>query len=123
FARDALAPAPFAEGVRGIEPALLTPSFWIERLASPDQPILDRGAIEARNARLLRADPSMHDLRALPPTLDRAQVAKWIESLAEPPSRSLYDATGKAVPRAALDAIVANRNLAAIPDPQPTRYG
>ena len=123
FAREAPVLAPFAEGVRGIDPALLTPGFWIERLAEPDKPILDRATIERRNARLLHDDPSMHDLRALPPTLERAQVAEWIGQLADPPKRPLHDAAGKPVARATLDAIVANRNLEAIPDSQPTRYG
>jgi hypothetical protein len=123
LAREAPVLAPFAEGVRGIDPERLTPDFWIGRLAEPDRPILDPAAIQARNARLLRQDPSMHDLRALPPTLDRAQVAAWIEALADPPSRPLHDEAGKPVARATLDAIVANRNLAAIPDAQPTRYG
>jgi hypothetical protein len=37
----------------------------------PDRVVMDRAAIEAQNARLLRMDDSMHDLRALPATLDR----------------------------------------------------
>ncbi|HEX7770762.1 MAG TPA: SH3 domain-containing protein, partial [Dokdonella sp.] len=123
FAREAPVLAPFAEGVRGIDPALLTPGFWIERLGEPDKPILDRVTIQRRNARLLHDDPSMHDLRALPPTLERAQVAAWIGQLSDPPTRPLHDAAGKPVARATLDAIVANRNLEAIPDSQPTRYG
>lgn len=123
LAREAPATAPFTEGVRGIDPARLTPAYWLGQLAEPDRVILDRAAIEARNAKLLHADPSMHDLRALPATLARTQVAGWIGELAEPPSRPLYEASGQPVPRATIDAIVANRNLDAIPATQPTRFG
>jgi cell wall-associated NlpC family hydrolase len=123
FAREPPPTAPFTEGVRGIEPARLTPGFWIERLAEPDRVIQDRAAIEARNAELLRDDPSMHDLRALPAAITRARVAEWIAKLADPPGHTLYDASGKAIPAATIDAIVANRNLEAIPGTQPTRYG
>jgi cell wall-associated NlpC family hydrolase len=122
-AREAPAHAPFTEGVRGIDPARLAPSFWVSRLAEPDRPILDRAAIELRNAKLLHADPSMHDLRALPANLSRAQVAGWIEGLAQPPSRTLYDAAGQAVAPATIDAVIANRDLDAIPGTQPTRFG
>ena len=123
FARDVPTYAPFTEGVRGIEPARLTPDFWIAQVAEPDRVIQGRAAIEARNAELLRSDPSMHDLRALPAVIARAQVTGWIGKLADPPDRTLYDAAGKPIPRAAIDAIVANRNLDAVPDAQPTRHG
>jgi cell wall-associated NlpC family hydrolase len=84
---------------------------------------MDRAAIEAQNARLLRMDESLHDLRALPASLDRAQVVAWIDNLSQRPERQLYDVDHKPVPAATLDAIVANLDLDAIPATQPTRYG
>jgi len=110
-------------GVLGVEDAQLTPQFWIGLQAQPDAPILDRAAIEAQNARLLQGDPSMHDLRKLPSTLDRAQVNGWITGLSERPTRQLYDAAGKPVPPATLDALADSLALDAIPASQPTRYG
>ncbi|CAM5545914.1 NlpC-P60 family protein OS=Rhodanobacter lindaniclasticus OX=75310 GN=B1991_08365 PE=3 SV=1 [Rhodanobacter lindaniclasticus] len=110
-------------GVLGVGEAQLTPQFWIDRLAQPDALVMDRAAIAAQNARLLERDPSMHDLRALPATLDRARVAGWIEGLSERPSRPLFDVDGKSVPASTLDALMANRALDAIPATQSTRYG
>jgi cell wall-associated NlpC family hydrolase len=112
-----------ASGVIGVQDAYLSPEFWIARLQAPDAVLMARGAIDARNARLLREDDSMHDLAALPATLARAQVAGWIEGLASPPARPQWDEAGKPVAKAALEAIAANRALDAIPASQPTRYG
>lgn len=110
-------------GVIGVAEAQLTPAFWIARTQKPDAPLMSRAAIDARNARLLREDASMHDLSALPATLARAQVTAWITGLASPPTRALWDEAGNRVAKTALDALVANRALDAIPASQPTRFG
>ena len=112
-----------ASGVAGVEEAHFSPEFWVSRLPSPDRVLIDRAAIDARNARLLREDDSMHDLSALPSSLARTQVAGWIDDLASPPSKPFWDEAGNPVPKATLDAIVANRALDAIPAQQDTRYG
>lgn len=112
-----------ASGVIGVEDAQLSAEFWIARAPAADAVLMDRTAIEARNARLLREDTSMHDLSTLPAALARAQVAGWIEGLASPPTRPLWDEAGKPVPKATLDAIVANRALDAIPASQNARFG
>jgi cell wall-associated NlpC family hydrolase len=112
-----------AHGVIGVGEAQLTPEFWIARLAQPDRTVLDRAAIAAQNAKLMREDHSMHELRALPPLLTHKQVAGWIEDLAEAPTKPLYDIAGQTITAVTLDAIVANRNLDAIPASQPTRHG
>ena len=103
--------------------AYLSPEFWVERLRAPDTVLLSGEAIDARNARLLAEDRSMHDLSALPVTLTGTQVGGWIEALATPPSRALWDEGGAPIAQAALDAIVANRALATVPARQATRFG
>lgn len=123
FARTPQSLAVPASGVIGVEDAQLSADFWIARAPSPDAPLMTRAAIDARNARLLHEDASMHDLSALPAMLTRTQVAGWIEGLASPPAKPLWDETGKPVPKATLDAIVANRALGAIPASQQTRFG
>jgi cell wall-associated NlpC family hydrolase len=110
-------------GVPGVEAAYFSPEFWVARTKDADAVLMTPAAIAARNARLLQVDDSMHDIAALPPTLARAQVAGWIEGLASPPSRPLWDENGKPVPKATLDTIVANRAMDAIPASQSTRYG
>jgi cell wall-associated NlpC family hydrolase len=117
------APTQPASGVVGIEAAQLSPEFWVARARAPGQVLLDRAAIDARNARLLQADDSMHDLASLPPTLGRARVAGWIEGLASAPTRPLWDEQGEPVANSTLDAILGNRALDAIPVTQATRFG
>jgi hypothetical protein len=115
--------APTAALVPGIREAYLDPAFWIARLRHPDAVLLDRAAIARQNTRLMRLDPTMHDLRALPAQLPRAQVADWIAKLSTPPAGPMFDASGAQVASTVLEAIVANRALDAIPDAQATRYG
>lgn len=118
-AREASQPT----GVIGIDRAQLDPDYWIARLRQPDEPVLDRSAIAAQNRRLLATDPSMHDIEALPATLDSTRVRGWVEALSKRPTRSLYDAHGKALTAKTIDALVASLDLKAIPASQPTRYG
>ena len=110
-------------GVIGMQDAYFAPEFWIARAQAADQVLMTPTAIQARNARLLQVDDSMHDLSALPATLDRRWVAGWIDDLASAPSKPLWDDAGKPVPKATLDAIIASRAMEAIPASQPTRFG
>jgi hypothetical protein len=121
-AREAPTSLP-AHGVIGIEDRHLDPEFWVRQLARPDAVLLDRAAIEARNADLLARDPTMHDLRALPATLSGEQVRGWITDLSQRPDNPLFDVEGRAVPAGTLDGIMASLALDAIPASQPTRYG
>ena len=123
-ARDSVATGAIPpSGVMGVGDAQLTPDYWISLQKQPDRVILTRAEIEAENAKLLQTDPSMHDLRALPKSLSHEQVAGWISKLSVRPEHPLYDVDGKPVPAAALDAMVGNLALAAIPARQDTRYG
>lgn len=112
-----------ASGVTGMQDAYFSPEFWVARTKARDAVLMGRAAIDARNQRLLGEDDSMHDLAALPARLDRARVTAWIDDLASPPSRPLWDEHGTPVPKATLDGILANRAIGSIAAIQPTRYG
>jgi cell wall-associated NlpC family hydrolase len=123
-ARDSVAVTAIPpSGVMGVGDAQLTPAYWIGLLKQPDRVILDRAAIAAENAKLLQADTSMHDLRALPKSLTREQLTGWINDLSERPTKPMYDVDGKPVSAAMLDAMTDNLALANIPAEQDTRYG
>lgn len=110
-------------GVIGVDEAHLSPQFWVSRLGDADQVVLDRAAITAQNRQLQQTDDSVHDLAGLPGTLDRSQVAGWIQALSSLPGKPLYDVTGTPVPRTTLDALVENLALDGIPEQQPMRFG
>ena len=112
-----------ASGVIGVDETYLSPEFWIARQPDADRLVMDRAAIDAQNEKLLRLDRSMHDLDAIPATLERAQVARWIDQLSQRPTEALFDEVGTAIPATTLDAVIANLDLDAIAQQQPTRYG
>lgn len=111
-----------ASGVIGIEPAHLSPDFWVARADRPNAVVMDRAAIAAQNAKLMQIDDSMHDLRLIPTTLTRAQVKAWIEDLSQRPTKPLFDVDGNPISSATLEGVVDALNLDAVPETQPTRY-
>ena len=68
-------------GVVGVEEAQLRPEYWLARLPAPDDVLLTPAQIAAQNAELLRVDPSMHELAALPPQV--AQLDVELEAAAQ----------------------------------------
>ena len=123
-ARDATPPlAVPAHGVIGVDDAKLTPAYWVARLDAPNAPLLPPAAIAARNAWLLQADESMHDLAALPLQVARATIRALVEDLSSRPTRTLYDVDGGELPVATIDALMANLDLDGIPSKQAQRFG
>ena len=104
------------------QPALLTPGFWVARLPYPQRVTLNTRAVVDRNSALLRFDPSMHDLRAMPDFLERRQVETWL-AISKRPSGMLFDANGQLVDSATLDNIVDNAAIRNIPARQSARFG
>lgn len=123
---DPAAPAEGAllgEGAPAVAESQLTPEYWIERLEEPERVLLEPAGIAAQNRRLFELDPSMHDLEALPAVLAQERVAGWIEALAAPPSGTLYGVDGEPLPQQSLEGLVDNRNLEAMAESRPARYG
>lgn len=113
-----------AHGVVGMgDGRRLTADFWLERLQHPDRVVLDQAAIAAQNGKLLRTDPSMNDLDALPASLRKAQVVEWIQDLSVRPKGPLYDVEGNPIANDVLDDLMDAMDLQAIAEDTPTRYG
>ncbi|WP_337245144.1 SH3 domain-containing protein [Luteimonas sp. gir] len=109
--------------ISGMTRAQLDPQYWIDRLDAPDARLLDREAIAAQNAAMRRDDPSIHAVLALPDTLDRATVAGWIEAVSTRPSQPRYTLDGHMLDAAALDRLLADVDLAALPAAPSPRFG
>ena len=125
FALDKTPTAPMASplGVPGVTDAQLDPAFWVRRLgADADRVLLDAKGVDASNARMLAGDPTIFDLTALPASIPKAQASEWIGDLSSRPKRTLYDGKGQEIPAATLDGLVADANLAALPDTIAPRY-
>ena len=110
-------------GVIGTNDAMLSPDYWVARAVAPDRVILDKAAIDALNARVLASDPSMYDLSKLGAELPKAQVEPWLGKVGKLPAKPLFDAEDQPVPKAAIDAAVANQALDRIPPRVTPRYG
>jgi len=117
---DPGAPLPY---VVGLHEAYLTPQYWAARLPTADALILDRAQIQAQNARMRADDASIHDLRALPAQLPRAQVLAAVQALSKWPEKTLYGVDGKALGAAQRTASLDNLALAAIPAQRALQYG
>ena len=123
YSLETAAPTIPAHGVIGVEEAQLSPDYWISRLADANRVILDTAAISAQNIEVLRKDPSMHDLAALPAELTRTQVLALIDGLSSRPTRALFDIDGNAVGDATIDALMRNLDRDAVPAHQSQRHG
>ncbi|MCF7751962.1 SH3 domain-containing protein [Bacillus subtilis subsp. subtilis] len=117
---DPGAPLPY---VVGLHEAYLTPQYWAARLPNADALILDRAQIAAQNARMRAEDRSIHDLRALPAQVPRAQVMTELQALSRWPDKTLYGQDGAAIDARQRSATLANLALDAIPAQRPLQYG
>ncbi|HEX3122750.1 MAG TPA: SH3 domain-containing protein, partial [Rhodanobacteraceae bacterium] len=111
-----------SSGVIGVDDAMLASDFWIRRLNDADRIVLDDKAIAAENTALVQKDSTLHDLQALPATLTRKQVTDWINAMSERPSKPMYDADNAELGSAALDALVANVDVASVAEQTQARY-
>ncbi|MCO5054301.1 SH3 domain-containing protein [Thermomonas sp.] len=112
-----------ASGVLGVEDAQLVPEFWISRLEQPDAVVLTPADIQAANARLLRLEPSLHDLAALPDTLSRQAVLGWIGGVSRLPGDPLFDEEGQRYPEAMAAGWRQSLALDRVPERVTPRFG
>jgi len=101
----------------------LQPQFWIARDSHANRIVLDANAIAAQNTRLLRLDPSVHDLEKFPSALTGSQVRSWIEKISEYQEDELFDSDGRKFERSTLEALMHGIALESVPESQRTRYG
>lgn len=109
--------------VFGITSNQLAPQFWLDQLEEPDRVIMDAHAVDAHNARVIREDPHIHDLAALPVTLQREVLVEWISAQSRLPQHTLYDARGNAIARARLHDFVDALALDTMPASRRVRHG
>ena len=124
IARPPVDPLPLpTSGVIGVQEAQLAPAFWIRRLRQPDANILTPAEITAANARMLRLEPSLHDLASLPDLLPRAWVLGRIEGVSRIPAGELFDEEGQRFPQAMRAQWQASLALDRVAEHVPVRFG
>ena len=105
-ARGDIAQQAPASTLIGVSAAQLEPAYWIERTTDADTLRMDADAIAAQNARMVALDGAVHDLAALPDTMQGDDVDAAIRSLSARPTRELFDLAGQAVTPAILDTLI-----------------
>ena len=109
--------------VPGVREAQFAADYWIKRVRNADRLIFDGDGVATQNAVMQRLDGSIHDLDALPVTLEAEQVQAWIDAVSSRPTRTLYDEAGKEGSSRAIDKLITALDLRALPQTQVTRFG
>ncbi|WP_223643581.1 SH3 domain-containing protein [Corallococcus sp. EGB] len=110
-------------GVPAFSEDMLSPEFWIRRAPAPDAVLLDAEQVAAKRLRAFGPDGGFIDLKGIPPTLTRAQVAGWIRDAQRTPIPAAIDEQGRPVTEAMLDELRQNAAGQHIPESSAARYG
>jgi cell wall-associated NlpC family hydrolase len=112
-----------AAGIPAFNDAMLSPDYWIRRAPAPDAVLLDARAAAAQRAAAYAPGGGFLDIRRLPTTLTRAQVADWIRAAEQSPVELAVDDAGRPVGPDTLRALRAATAADAIAATAPARYG
>ena len=104
-----------AHAVVGVQPEKLRADFWIARQSNARKVVLPSRAIAEQNGRLLKLDPSVHDIEHFSSSLAGADVKAWIGDLSRYPDEDMYGADGRKLERADFDALMQNAALDSVP--------
>ena len=119
--------APAAEispaGIPAFSDAMLSPDYWIRRAPAPDAVLLDAHAAAAQRAAAYAPGGGFLDIRRLPTTLARAQVADWIRAAEQSPVKLAVDDAGRPVGPDTVQALRAATAADRIAPTAPARYG
>ncbi|WP_342379526.1 SH3 domain-containing protein [Myxococcus stipitatus] len=110
-------------GVPAFHEDMLSPEFWIRRAPSPDEVLLDAHQVTEKRRRAFGPEGGLVDLKQVPATLTRAQVARWLQDAQQSPIQAVIDEQGRPVTEAMLEQLRQNTAAAHIPEAVPARYG
>ncbi|MGE6757781.1 SH3 domain-containing protein [Corallococcus interemptor] len=110
-------------GVPAFSEDMLSSEFWIRRAPSPDAVLLDAGQVAAKRLRAFGPGGGLVDLKGIPATLTRAQVAGWVRDAQQTPIQAVIDEQGQPVTEAMMDALRQNAAAGHIPETSAARHG
>ncbi|WP_249346664.1 SH3 domain-containing protein [Corallococcus exiguus] len=112
-----------SSGVPAFSEDMLSPEFWIRRAPSPDAVLLDADQVAAKRLRAFGPEGGLVDLKGIPATLTRAQVAGWVRDAQQTPIQAVIDEQGQPVTEAMLGELRQNAAAEHIPETSTARYG
>ena len=116
--------APVGDGrLPGVADAMLKADFWLAKLSSPRQAVLDPAGIVAFNRAIVQALPQVvEDLDGFPLAVDRASLRQWLAAERLPRGQERYS-DGTLLTAGFYDQLERNLNLQAIRDANPVSWG
>lgn len=112
----------FGYGIDGTEDYMADACFWINRMADPDDEVLDREGIEKFNTLICEKVDGVYDLQSYGDFLSGRKLRKFI-SFYRVPERVMYDKCGREIPESFFEGAARNANLDGIREKNPVRYG
>ncbi|WP_239017200.1 SH3 domain-containing protein [Seongchinamella sediminis] len=114
---------PFVTDVPGVQEAMLSPDYWVARLADSDTR-MSPAQVRQFNQRAFAVDANMHDLDQLPAALSRKQLESFIARVSRPASSPRYHAaSGQPVSAADYRRWLALASLDTLGEQNPVRWG
>lgn len=101
--------------------AMLQPEFWISTASDPQHLLHDAPALAELSRVAIASDPVLYDWRDLPAEIDASALRKLLDETSPLPKKPLYTADGRLLDAAALAALDANLNRAALSKSQPVQ--
>lgn len=120
-AAESALPAVSASGLPAFSDQMLAPEFWIGRAPVPDAVLLSPSQLARQRAAAYAPGGGFIDLRKLPATATREQVAAWIGQAEQSPVKLAVDEGGQPVTEAMLRELRRNTAADAIPASVPAR--
>ena len=116
--------APVGDGrLPGVADAMLKADFWLAKLSSPRQVVLEPAGIVAFNRAIVQALPQVvEDLDGFPLAVDRASLRQWLAAERLPRGQERYS-DGTLLTAGFYDQLERNLNLQAIRDANPVSWG
>ena len=116
--------APVGDGrLPGVADAMLKADFWLAKLSSPRQVVLEPAGIVAFNRAIVQALPQVvEDLDGFPLAVDRASLRQWLAADRLPRGQERYS-DGTLLTAGFYDQLERNLNLQAIRDANPVSWG
>ena len=116
--------APVGDGrLPGVADAMLKADFWLAKLSSPRQVVLEPAGIVAFNRAIVQALPQVvEDLDGFPLAVDRASLRQWLAAERLPRGQERYS-DGTLLTAGFYDQLERNLNLQAIRDANPVAWG
>lgn len=95
YAQNSLNQPTFKSDVIGVKEKMLNPTYWEQKISTPNQIILTSEQISSQNQQLFINDKNMHDVLSYPTTVSADKIRRKILSISKVPKTKRYSEKGR----------------------------